>query len=91
MVCICNVSKDRFMVAKHRKASLFRNNKSQAVRLPKDFEFEGVSEVTIEKQGNSVVITPARESWLSFGDEQRADSDFLSERPDLMDAERVQL
>lgn len=79
------------MVVKYRKVSLFRNNKSQAVRLPKGFEFEGVSEVIIEKQGNSVVISPARESWLSFADEQRADADFLSERPDLLEEGRVQL
>ena len=30
-----------------RKVSIFRNNRNQAIRLPKDFEFSGVTELTI--------------------------------------------
>lgn len=74
-----------------RKASLFRNNKNQAVRLPKDLEFEGVSEVTIRKEGNSLIISPVRASWLSFEHIEKADADFLIDRPNLMDDDRVQL
>lgn len=41
-----------------RVASLFMNNRSQAVRIPKEFELPG-SEVLIERQGDgSLVIRP---------------------------------
>jgi antitoxin VapB len=40
-----------------RRAKLFRNGRSQAVRLPRDFRFEG-SEVRIRRQGESVVLEP---------------------------------
>jgi hypothetical protein len=32
-----------------RTVSVFRNNQNQAIRLPKEFEFQGVTELTIEK------------------------------------------
>lgn len=41
-----------------RVASLFMNNRSQAVRIPKEFELPG-NEVTIERQTDgSLVIRP---------------------------------
>ena len=40
-------------------AKLFQNGRSQAVRLPKAFRFEGVSEVRIERDGDRVVLSPA--------------------------------
>jgi antitoxin VapB len=40
-----------------RRAKLFQNGRSQAVRLPRDFRFEG-SEVRIRRQGESVVLEP---------------------------------
>lgn len=41
-----------------RTARLFRNNKSQAVRIPADFELPG-DLVLIHKEGNRLVIEPA--------------------------------
>jgi len=38
-------------------AKLFRNGRSQAVRLPKEFRFEG-NEVRIRKFGNGVLLEP---------------------------------
>ena len=38
-------------------AKLFKNGRSQAVRLPKEFRFEG-EEVYVERRGNSVLLTP---------------------------------
>ncbi|MDF1601813.1 AbrB/MazE/SpoVT family DNA-binding domain-containing protein [Mesorhizobium sp. YIM 152430] len=38
-----------------RKASLFRNGRSQAVRIPKEFEFEG-DEVLITSAGNGKLL-----------------------------------
>ncbi len=42
-----------------RKASLFRNGRSQAVRIPKEFEMPG-REVIIEKSGDVLVLKPVK-------------------------------
>jgi antitoxin VapB len=41
-------------------AKLFQNGRSQAVRLPKAFRFEGVNEVEIERDGDAVILRPPR-------------------------------
>ena len=46
-------------------AKLFQNGKSQAVRLPKEFRFEG-DKVYIKKIGNAVVLLPYDNPWESF-------------------------
>ncbi len=74
-----------------RTASLFINGKNQAVRLPKEFEFKGVTEVEIMREGDSLIITPKHKSWTSFTEVERADEDFLSERSDILDESRVEL
>lgn len=44
-------------------AKLFRNGRSQAVRLPKEFRFEG-DEVEIRRVGARVILEPAkRRAW----------------------------
>ena len=72
-----------------RKVALFRNNRNQAIRLPKDFEFPGVTELNIEKRGDSILLRPVRPTWTSLVDEPRADPDFLRERPDLIEDGRI--
>jgi antitoxin VapB len=42
-------------------AKLFANGKSQAVRLPKEFRFEG-NEVVVKRLGSAVLLFPARYS-----------------------------
>ena len=43
-------------------AKLFQNGRSQAVRLPKEFRFEGnVDEVIIKKIGKAVVLISKKE------------------------------
>jgi antitoxin VapB len=74
-----------------RTVSIFRNNRNQAIRLPKEFEFQGVTELTIEKQGDTILLRPVRPTWSSFLDEPRADADFLRKRPDLIDEGRFSL
>lgn len=39
-------------------AKLFTNGRSQAVRLPKAYRFEGVQEVLIERDGDAVILRP---------------------------------
>ena len=41
-------------------AKLFLNGRSQAVRLPKAFRFEGLTEVQIERDGDRVILSPGR-------------------------------
>lgn len=45
-----------------RTAKVFWNGQSQAVRLPKEFRFEG-DEVYVKRVGNAVVLLPHRGSW----------------------------
>ena len=48
-------------------AKLFLNGRSQAVRLPKTYRFEG-SEVLIKRVGEAVVLLPAKHSWKTLID-----------------------
>lgn len=43
-------------------AKLFMNGRSQAVRLPKEFRFEGEDEVMIKKMGDVVMLIP-KNKW----------------------------
>lgn len=40
-------------------AKLFRNGRSQAVRLPREFRFEG-TEVSVRREGDAVILEPLR-------------------------------
>lgn len=63
-----------------KKAKLFQNGQSQAVRLPKEFRFEG-EDVFIKRLGNAVVLIPANHSWDAlFSSFDQFSDDFLSER-----------
>jgi antitoxin VapB len=53
------------VASSQRKAKIFMNNRSQAVRLPKEFQFN-VSEVFIRKQGSDVVLSPRPLDWSSY-------------------------
>jgi antitoxin VapB len=72
-----------------RVARVFKTNRSQAVRLPKDFQFS-VSEVFIEKDGEKVILSPRPASWVEYLDHgPRAPADFMQEVEDLPPQERV--
>ena len=70
-------------------AKLFKNGRSQAVRIPKEFRFEG-SEVYVEKDGDRVVLSPkAKSSWREFfEDVPRVSDDFSVEPRDMPGEER---
>ncbi len=42
---------------------LFRNGRSQAVRIPRDFELPG-NEAVIRKEGEQLILEPARPASL---------------------------
>ena len=44
---------------KSRRAKLFLNGRSQAVRLPREFRFEG-TEVNIRREGSAVILEPVQ-------------------------------
>lgn len=63
-----------------KTAKLFKNGESQAVRLPKEFRFEG-DEVLIKKAGNAVVLLPKKKSWEALVDSlSQFTSDFMVDR-----------
>ena len=45
------------------RAKLFKSGGSQAVRLPKNYRFDGEDEVRIYRQGNRVILEGARRQW----------------------------
>jgi len=53
-------------------AKLFRNGRSQAVRLPEEFRFKG-EEVNIRRSGQKVILEPKKQRswprgyWKSWG------------------------
>jgi antitoxin VapB len=57
-----------------KTAKIFMNNRSQAVRLPKEFQFN-TSEVFIRKEGVDVVLSPRPTDWSSYLDEAPVASD----------------
>ncbi len=74
------------------RATLFRNNTSQAVRLPRSVALpEGVTEVEISVSGKSRVITPVGSRWDGFFDGPGVTPDFMRERGQPDDQERVGL
>ena len=70
-------------------AKLFRNGRNQAIRIPNAFAFKGIDEVTIEKVGDTLVIAPARKSWASFAQLSTAGDDFMQDRPELLENDKV--
>jgi antitoxin VapB len=69
-------------------AKLFKNGGSQAVRLPKEFRFEG-EHVYIKRVGNTVVLIPSHDNWQLLREslEQFSD-DFMEARAQPTQRER---
>lgn len=69
-----------------RTAKLFRNGRSQAVRLPSEYRFEG-SEVFIrrDRATGDVILSRRPESWTGFFELMKTveiPDDFLADRND---------
>jgi antitoxin VapB len=59
-------------------ARIFKSGNSQAVRLPKGFQFKG-SEVYIKKMGRSVILIPKEDPWGDLEESVgRFSDDFLA-------------
>ena len=75
-----------------RTAKLFRNGRSQAVRLPAEFRFEG-KEVFIRQdpETGDLILSRRPDSWESFfalRGETDIPEDFMRERGDLAPQKR---
>lgn len=68
------------LTTKMETAKLFKNGQSQAVRLPKEFRFQG-DKVFIKRVGNAVVLLPYQDSWQSlFESLHQFSDDFMAVR-----------
>jgi antitoxin VapB len=68
-------------------AKLFKNGRSQAVRLPKEYRFNG-DKVFIKKVGNAVILIPYYAPWKTLVDSlQLFPVDFMEDReqPSIQD------
>ena len=62
-----------------QEAKLFQNGQSQAVRLPKEYRFDGDS-VAIRRLGDAVILQP-KKSWNTLFDSlEQFSPDFMEER-----------
>lgn len=73
-------------------AKLFENGRSQAVRLPKEYRFQG-EEVAVNKIGDVVLLMPSENKWAGFLNGLSLFSDdFMNEgRVDSVEQEREAL
>ncbi|TAK79321.1 MAG: AbrB/MazE/SpoVT family DNA-binding domain-containing protein [Gammaproteobacteria bacterium] len=71
-------------------AKLFKNGRSQAVRLPKNFRLKG-DEVAISHMGEAIVLQPLRHSWLEIYHAMATLPEFMEDREDFLPEEREQL
>lgn len=75
-----------------RTVSIFKNGNNRAIRLPRDLDFDGVNELEIIREGDTIILRPVKPSWGSFSQEEKADKDFMQEREDIVsDEERFKL
>ena len=71
-----------------KTAKIFMNNRSQAVRLPKEFQFS-TKEVYIRKEGDEVILSPRPKDWSALlGSRPLASEDFMENVEDLPLEER---
>lgn len=72
----------------HRTAKIFKNNRSQAVRLPKEFQFD-TPEVFIRREGDDVILSPRPWDWDAYlADGPVASDEFMEDIEDLPVQER---
>ena len=71
-----------------RTAKVFMTNRSQAVRLPKEYQF-ATAEVFIRKEGEDVILSPRPTDWGPYLESGPVASDaFMEQVEDLPVQER---
>jgi antitoxin VapB len=73
-----------------KTAKVFKSGNSQAVRLPKEFQFKE-NEVLIEQKGDTLILMPLRKTWKEyFKRAKRFSKDFPEHIEDAVAEERGQ-
>ncbi|MES3674747.1 type II toxin-antitoxin system VapB family antitoxin [Halomonas elongata] len=71
------------------QGSVFKSNRTQAVRLPKAAAFpDDVKRVDVVSVGRTRIITPAGGAWDTWFDEEGVTADFMSDREQPAEQER---
>ena len=71
------------------KTTVFKSNRTQAVRLPKAVAFpDDVKQVEIVALGRARLIVPAGEAWDSWFEGPGVSADFMADRQQPEDQER---
>lgn len=71
-----------------RTAKVFMTNRSQAVRLPKEYQFS-TDEVFIRKDGDDIILSPKPRDWRTYVASAPTASDaFMTAVEDLPVQER---
>jgi antitoxin VapB len=71
------------------KTKIFKSNRSQAVRLPKEVAFpESVKDVEIVAIGKKRIISPAGQFWDDWFDAPGVSDDFMAARQQPDDQRR---
>ena len=74
------------------QGSVFKSNRSQAVRLPKSVAFpDDIKKVDVIVLGNTRLLAPAGEAWTTWFDSPGVSEDFMVERDQPVDQERSSL
>jgi antitoxin VapB len=73
-----------------KTAKVFKSGNSQAVRLPKEFQFDA-REVEIFKQNGDVVLRPVTRTWKAYLDRGRHFTGDFPERIDDQPPEEMSL
>jgi antitoxin VapB len=74
------------------RASVFKNNQSQAIRLPKNLAFEdSVKSVMVTAIGKTRLIAPIENTWDDWFARKGASEDFMVERNQEPDGLRESL
>ena len=67
-----------------RIAWILRAPENQTVRRPEDLTEEGMGLLEITRAGDTITLRPVCSDWLSLADVERADTDLIHDRPDIM-------
>jgi antitoxin VapB len=71
-----------------RTAKVFMTNRSQAVRLPKEYQFS-TDEVFIRKEGDDVILSPRPRDWREYlASAPKASRSYMDDVDDLPVQER---
>ena len=65
VVCLISDGYHFLKGANLETAKIFMNGRSEAVRLPKNYQF-GVKEVFIKRIGDMVLLVPKKKVWSAF-------------------------